>query len=94
MGLSQIPEAGKWKSPKRVSFMNNRITVLPDSMTQCSVVSTLLLQDNSIERVPEGFLLGFQALRVLNLSETRIRTILHLSLNQLSDLRALLLAEC
>ncbi|KAF8409545.1 hypothetical protein HHK36_005623 [Tetracentron sinense] len=94
MGLSQIPEGVKWKSLKRISFMMNKITRLPDSVMECSEVSTLFLQRNfPLERVPEGFLQGFQALRVLNLSETSIRS-LPLSHVRLDELRALLLSGC
>ncbi|XP_050248670.1 disease resistance protein At4g27190-like [Quercus robur] len=79
---------------KRVSFMNNEITRLPDCMIQCSEASTLLLQGNrALDTVPEKFLLGFKALRVLNLSGTHIQSLPH-SLLQLSDLRALLLGSC
>jgi disease resistance protein RPS2 len=81
-------------SPKRVSFMNNKIRRLPDCVVQCSEASTLLLQGNClIGSVPERFLQGFEALKVLNLSETSIRS-LPLSLLQLGELRALLLGGC
>ncbi|KAF8409544.1 hypothetical protein HHK36_005622 [Tetracentron sinense] len=94
MGLNQIPKGVKWKSLKRISFMENKITRLPDSVMECSEVSTLLLQRNfPLERVPEGFLQGFQALRVLNLSRTPIRS-LPLSHVRLDELRALLLSGC
>ncbi|KAF8409496.1 hypothetical protein HHK36_005572 [Tetracentron sinense] len=94
MGLSQIPEGVTWKSLKRISFMKNKITSLPDSVVECSEVSTLLLQDNDpLETFPERFLQGFQALGVLNLSGTRIKS-LPLSLVQLDELRALLLGDC
>ncbi|RVW79514.1 Disease resistance protein [Vitis vinifera] len=53
--------------------------------------STLLLQGNlPLQEVPEGFLLGFQALRVLNMSGTQIQR-LPSSILQLAQLRALLL---
>ncbi|XP_062169188.1 disease resistance protein At4g27190-like [Alnus glutinosa] len=81
-------------SPKRVSFMNNKIRRLPDCVVQCSEASTLLLQGNClIGSVPERFLQGFEALKVLNLSETSIRS-MPLSLLQLGELRALLLGGC
>jgi disease resistance protein RPS2 len=54
----------------------------------------LLLQGNLfLDRVPERFLQGFEALRVLNMSRTSIRS-LPLSLLQLGELRALLLGGC
>nr|POF06328.1 disease resistance protein [Quercus suber] len=56
--------------------------------------STLLLQRNYLlDTITERFLQGFKALRVLNLSETRIRSLPH-SLLLLRDLRALLLGSC
>ncbi|XP_058001364.1 disease resistance protein At4g27190 isoform X2 [Hevea brasiliensis] len=91
--LSEISEAEFLNSLKRVSFMNNKIRTLPNCATQCSEASTLLLQGNPLEAVPERFLQGFQALRVLNLSGTRLLS-LPLSLLQLNDLRVLLLKEC
>uniref|UniRef100_A0A2N9FBV4 AAA+ ATPase domain-containing protein n=1 Tax=Fagus sylvatica TaxID=28930 RepID=A0A2N9FBV4_FAGSY len=81
-------------SLRRVSFMSNEITKLPDCEIKCSKASTLLLQDNrSLEIVPERFLQGFVALKVLNLSETSIQS-LPVSIMQLGDLRALLLRDC
>ena len=96
MDLSEISvgEFSNSDSLKRVSFMNNKITRLPDSMIQCSEASTLLLQNNrTLVTVPETFLQGFKALRVLNLSETDIRSVPQ-SLLQLNDLRALFLGSC
>lgn len=78
---------------ERVSFMNNKITKLPDSVI-CPNASTLLLQHNgSLDTVPEGFLQGFKAVRVLNLGSTNIGSLPH-SLLQLCDLRALILSKC
>ncbi|XP_019072724.1 disease resistance protein At4g27190-like [Vitis vinifera] len=72
IGLRKFPESRLTPSLKRISFMRNKITWLPDS--QSSEASTLLLQNNyELKMVPEAFLLGFQALRVLNLSNTNIR---------------------
>ena len=97
IGLSEI-SVGEFlnsNSLKRVSFMKNHITRLPDCVIeQCSEASTLLLQENLfLETVPEKFLQGFEALRVLNLNATKIRSLPH-SLLQLSDLRALYLSRC
>lgn len=74
--------------------MNKEITWLPDCIVQCSEPSTLLLQRNHLlDTIPERFLQGFKALRVLNLSETHIRSLPH-SLLLLRDPRALLLGSC
>ncbi|KAI8008791.1 Disease resistance protein [Camellia lanceoleosa] len=94
IGLNQISETELSESLNRVSFMENKITRLPDCAIRCPKVSSLLLQGNlPLEIVPEGFLLGFPALRVLNLSETRIHT-LPLLVIQLHKLEALLLRRC
>ncbi|KAM3757363.1 hypothetical protein ACB098_02G182200 [Castanea mollissima] len=93
-GLSKISVGEFSNSFKRVSFMCNKITRLPDCVIQCSEASTLLLQGNwLLETVPERFLQGFEVLRVLNLGETCIKS-LPLSLLQLGDLRALILRSC
>jgi disease resistance protein RPS2 len=74
--------------------MNNKIIRLPNYVVQCSEAPTLLLQGNlSLDRVPERFLQGFEALRILNMSGTRIYS-LPLSLIQLGELCALLLGGC
>ncbi|XP_028124567.1 disease resistance protein At4g27190-like [Camellia sinensis] len=94
IGSNQISEVELSESLNRVSFMENEITRLPDCAIQCPKVSSLLLQGNlPLEIVPEGFLLGFPALRVLNLSETCIHT-LPLSVIQLHKLEAFLLQGC
>ncbi|GMN63147.1 hypothetical protein TIFTF001_032231 [Ficus carica] len=94
IGLSEISEVEILDSLARVSFMNNKINKLPDCEGQCSKASTLLLQGNlPLEHIPNPFLQRFQALKVLNLSGTRIRS-LPVSLLQLGELRALLLQDC
>jgi disease resistance protein RPS2 len=94
IGLSEISIVELSSFPKRVSFMNNKITRLPDCVVQCSKAFTLLLQGNfHLDRVPDKFLQGFESLRVLNMSRTRIHS-LPLSLLQLGELRALLLGGC
>ncbi|CAK9168701.1 unnamed protein product [Ilex paraguariensis] len=94
IGLSQIPKNELSNCPRRVSFMNNRIESLPDCVIQCPRASTLLLQGNHcLEEVPDQFLQGFQALKILDLSESSIYS-LPRSLLQLGELRALLLRGC
>ncbi|XP_040992752.1 probable disease resistance protein At4g27220 [Juglans microcarpa x Juglans regia] len=95
-GLKEISATELSNSLKRVSFMNNDLERLPDdeSVIQCSEASTLLLQNNPrLDLIPERFLKGFEALRVLNISGTGIKS-LPVSLLQLDDLRALLLNHC
>lgn len=92
LDLDEIVVTELSDSLKRVYFADNEIKELPYCETQCSKVSTLLLQENlRLKEVPERFLRGFQALRFLNISRTRIQSLPRLELN---DLRALLLAHC
>ncbi|KAK0602863.1 hypothetical protein LWI29_037630 [Acer saccharum] len=94
IGLTWISEVEMSKSLKRVSFMNNRITMLPDCGICCRETVSLLLQGNRLlSRIPDGFLQAFESLKVLNLSETHIRS-LPQSILQLGDLRILLLKKC
>ena len=97
IGLREIlvEEFSNKNSLKRVSFMNNKLTMLPDCVIeQCSEASTLLLQENELlEAVPGRFLQGFAALRVLNLRRTGIQS-LPRSLLQLCDLGVLNLSYC
>jgi disease resistance protein RPS2 len=96
IGYSRISDGdfSNSDSLKRVSFMCNEITSLPDCEIKCSKALTLLLQGNqNLKKVPERFLQGFVALKVLNLSETNIES-LPVSIIQLGDLRALLLRNC
>ncbi|GMN37250.1 hypothetical protein TIFTF001_042600 [Ficus carica] len=94
IGLSEIPEEDLSRdSVKRVSFMDNGINQLTCSETQpCSKASTLLLQDNPIEEVPDMFLQRFPALKVLNFSRTGIKSLPPLL--RLGELRAFLLQRC
>ncbi|KAG6666587.1 disease resistance protein At4g27190-like isoform X2 [Carya illinoinensis] len=94
-GLKEISATELSNSLRRVSFMNNDLERLPDdSVIQCSEASTLLLQGNRrLDRVPARFLEGFGALRLLNISGTRIKSFPD-SLLQLDNIRALLLSNC
>jgi disease resistance protein RPS2 len=94
IGLSEMSAIELSNSLKRISFMNNKIIRLLDCVVQCSKASTLLLQGNvPLDRVPEKFLQGFEALRVLNMGGTNIHS-LPLFVLQLGELRALLLGGC
>lgn len=78
-------------SVKRLSFI---IQDLPNNLTKCPKATSLLLQHNRyLRKIPQTFLLAFPALRVLNLSGSRIRE-LPCSINELHQLRALILQRC
>ncbi|KAG6729679.1 hypothetical protein I3842_01G041700, partial [Carya illinoinensis] len=94
-GLKEISTTELSNSLERVSFMDNDLEKLPDdSVIRWSEASTFLLQNNPrLELIPEIFLERFKALRVLNFSQTSIKSLPD-SLLQLDDLRALLLSNC
>ncbi|VFQ98919.1 unnamed protein product [Cuscuta campestris] len=79
---------------KRVSFVGNDIETLPSCEVQCPETSTLLLLDNlHLREMPSSFLLGFPTLRILDLSESKIKS-LPQSLANLAQLRTLVLKRC
>ncbi|KAJ0251461.1 Leucine-rich repeat-containing protein [Hirschfeldia incana] len=81
-------------SVQRVSLMQTRLEKLPESLVECAQASTLLLQYNSyLLEVPQGFLQAFPALKILNLSATRVRS-LPQSLSLLHSLQSLILRDC
>lgn len=86
ISLTEISNFELSESLRRMSFMYNKLTALPDREIQCSEVSTLLLQGNpDIDIVPERCFQGLKALGVLNLSDTHIPRLPH-SFLQLDEL--------
>ena len=86
ISLTEISKFELSQSLRRMSFMYNKLTALPDREIQCSEVSTLLLQGNpDLDIVPERFFQGLKALRVLNPSDTHIPRLPH-SFLQLDEL--------
>ncbi|KAK1261221.1 Disease resistance protein [Acorus gramineus] len=73
------------------------LTKFPEESMKESLTSSkllyLVIQGNPLMGVPEELFVGMRALRVLNLRETRLKT-LPLSLGFLGDLRALFLQNC
>lgn len=92
---SSLPEMPNklHKSYTRVSFMRRMITKLPDRLRDSSGLTVLFLQGNHFKKIPDEFFKELGALRVLNLSDTKI-TSLPSSLLYLHELRALFLGDC
>ncbi|XP_047269368.1 disease resistance protein At4g27190-like [Capsicum annuum] len=89
IGLTEISRIKISHSVKRISFVSNEIECLPDCFTKCPKATSLLLQDNyHLKKITHEFFLAFQALRVLNLSQTGIRE-MPSSINSLCQLRTL-----
>ncbi|KAK4414561.1 Disease resistance protein [Sesamum alatum] len=95
IGLHQIREDElSSKLYKRISFMNNQIKELPNVIRECPTVTTLLLQWNrELGGIPDQFLAAFTSLKILDLSGCSINS-LPPCLDQLVELRALLLVNC
>ncbi|KAI3427708.1 NB-ARC domain-containing protein [Psidium guajava] len=94
VGVIRLSEVELQRNLERVSLMRNSIKVLPDQEIECPKVISMFLQYNSfLQKIPESFLRGFAALKVMNLGGTQIRS-LPVSLLRLRDLRALLLRSC
>ncbi|XP_077221410.1 putative disease resistance protein At4g27220 [Tasmannia lanceolata] len=78
---------------KRISLMCNKISILPDQ-PKCPQLLTLLLQNNwSLEKIPDTFFEGMKGLAVLDLSNTRIAS-LPPSLPCLTNLQTLRISKC
>ncbi|KAF8008947.1 hypothetical protein BT93_J0061 [Corymbia citriodora subsp. variegata] len=94
VGMITLSEVELQRNLERVSFMRNGIKALSDQEIDCPKVISIFLQYNSfLQTIPESFLRGFGALKVMNLGGTQIRS-LPVSLLRLQDLRALLLRSC
>lgn len=81
------------KSYRRISWMNNSITKLPNQLRGCPELNVLFLQNNPFKTTPNLFLQEIHTLRVLDLSNTNI-TSLPSSLLQQKELRNLILEGC
>ncbi|KAK1257295.1 putative disease resistance protein [Acorus gramineus] len=90
LGLKEAPEPQKWSGNKRISLMDNDIKNLPNLISDCPNLSTLLIQynDNLSGKVSSGFFQSMTNLRVLDLSLTNIES-LPIELGWLTRLRYL-----
>ena len=64
--LTEAPKVQEWEGAKRVSLMDNRILRLLEIPT-CPRLITLLLYENWIEEITDGFFQSMSSLRVLAL---------------------------
>ncbi|KAK1295540.1 Disease resistance protein [Acorus calamus] len=86
-------EQAKWKHANGISLMHNNLSLLPKSV-DCPFLTTLFLQwNNRLKTIPNPFLEGMPALRVLDLSGTGIKQ-LPPPICRLKNLRGLYLREC
>ncbi|XP_077244360.1 disease resistance protein At4g27190-like [Tasmannia lanceolata] len=92
MSRSKITEEEMHESINRASFVGGELSEIPTSLATCSRLSTLFLQDNPLNKIPRDIFLGLKALRVLNLSGTKIKS-LPKEVGELNNLRVLNLSE-
>ncbi|KAK1263429.1 Disease resistance protein RPS5 [Acorus gramineus] len=90
LGLKEAPEPQKWSGNKRISLMDNDIKNLPNLISDCPNLSTLLIRYNGnlSGKVSSGFFQSMTNLRVLDLSWTSIES-LPIELGWLTGLRYL-----
>ncbi|TYH74603.1 hypothetical protein ES332_D05G411300v1 [Gossypium tomentosum] len=94
--LEELPKEEQWSLDiVKVSLMRNSmseisIDVLP---TKCLLLTTLLLQENPIKKIPNSFFTNMPCLSVLNLSFTKIESLPN-SISELKNLTTLLLHGC
>ncbi|KAK2643348.1 hypothetical protein Ddye_025111 [Dipteronia dyeriana] len=95
MKLEELPSGKEWKGNlDKVSLMGNNITEIPSSMSpNCQILSTLFLQDNPLEIIPESFFCHMHGLKILNLSRTEMESLPY-SISDLINLTTLLLQDC
>ncbi|XP_010268219.1 PREDICTED: probable disease resistance protein At4g27220 [Nelumbo nucifera] len=92
-GIREPPTEEEWKHAKRISLMSTQLCTLPER-PDCCMISTLFLRSNSdLNTIPESFFGYMCSLRVLDLSETKIKS-LPSSVSSLINLRGLYLYCC
>ncbi|XP_044486331.1 disease resistance protein RPS5-like [Mangifera indica] len=94
-GLSELLGEQEWKENlEKVSLMGNYISKIPSNLSpNCRALSTLLLQRNPLEGIPELFFVNMLSLKILDLSYTQIANLPN-SISNLKNLTALLLNHC
>ncbi|XP_031251792.1 disease resistance protein At4g27190-like [Pistacia vera] len=92
-GLTEPPSMEEWKQAKMMFLSDNELCTLPEK-PNCPELLTLFLQRNRLLRViPPYFFECMTSLKVLNLSETRIRSLPE-TLFKLKSLLMLIICDC
>ncbi|KAF2293960.1 hypothetical protein GH714_005951 [Hevea brasiliensis] len=93
MRLTETPKVEEWENSKVIYLMDNELSVLPEN-PRCLILEALFLQRNcKLRKIPPSFFHHMPALKILNLSRTRIKSLPE-SLFKLVSLRRLYLNNC
>ncbi|GLJ10737.1 hypothetical protein SUGI_0134090 [Cryptomeria japonica] len=71
--LTEFPKSAS-ETSVRISLMHNRIRFLPEKF-ECRNLVSLLLSWNTFDEIPEGFLEKLNMLKLLDLGDTRIKSL-------------------
>ncbi|KAK2651556.1 hypothetical protein Ddye_011412 [Dipteronia dyeriana] len=88
VGLTEAPEMKKWEGVKRMSLMGNRIENLSE-IPSCPHLSTLFLNDNSLQMINNDFFRFTAFLKAINLSYNYDLADLPLGISRLVSLQHL-----
>ncbi|CAB4303504.1 unnamed protein product [Prunus armeniaca] len=90
--LTEVPNVEKWEGVKRMSLMANDIENL-EIIPSCPSLLTLLLSNNRLKMINEGFFNSMHNLQVLDLSKNKDITQLPSGISDLVSLQYLDLSE-
>ncbi|GLU15316.1 hypothetical protein SLE2022_318160 [Rubroshorea leprosula] len=95
MKLTEVPNEHEWAIDlNKASLMANYILEIPVGLTpKCPTLSTLILSDNPLTKIPESFFEDMSGLKVLDLSRTNVEA-LPGSISKLKYLSTLRLRGC
>ncbi|XP_019054617.1 PREDICTED: disease resistance protein At4g27190-like isoform X2 [Nelumbo nucifera] len=92
IGVTEPPEE-EWEKSEWIFLMDNQVSMLPER-PRCPRLLLLFLQrNNRLRMIPISFFDHMSSLQILNLSNTRIKT-LPPSISKLVNLQELILCDC
>lgn len=92
-GSIEPPSNEKWEQTMMIFLMDNELFSLPESPSCPNLLSLFLQRNNHLRTIPESFFENMPCLEVLNLSQTKIKS-LPRSLFKLNNLKALIIRDC
>ncbi|KAH7833720.1 hypothetical protein Vadar_017962 [Vaccinium darrowii] len=92
-GQESVPDEDWSEDLEKISFMYSQIRELPIRPPVCPRLTTLLLNETGLEEIPDSFFTNMPRLKVLDLSDNKIKSLPE-SISNLENLHALILARC